>query len=82
MSKKKPEEYITDIQEACSALGWHIALSDANNVQGLVIGLASYLKDTVSQLDDGKEYEIWTSSGVDDIEGIEYDEDDSGSTLH
>jgi len=58
--KKQPEDYIIDIQEACSELGWDICIEDSNKVQGLVIGSGDYIKSVISQLENGIEYEIWS----------------------
>jgi hypothetical protein len=58
--KKEPEEYIIDIQEACSELGWDICIQDKNKVQGLVIGAEAYISEVIGQLEDGHDYEIWS----------------------
>lgn len=63
---KTPEEFVQDIQEACSKLGWHIAMNDSNStVQGLIIGNAEFLDNVVQDLSNGDEYSIFAKASAD-----------------
>ena len=55
---KSAEDYIYQIQEACAALGWVIAMNDENeHVQGLVIGTQEFVTELVENLNDS--FEVW-----------------------
>lgn len=59
--EKTPEDYVLDIQEACSHLGWHIGMKDGTKgISGLIVGSFKYLTKTIEQLEDGDEYDIWS----------------------
>lgn len=64
---KTPEDYVLDIQEACSHLGWHIGMKDGTKgISGLIVGSLGYLKKTIEQLEDGEEYDIWSKPASDE----------------
>jgi len=64
--KKKPEEYILEIQLACAKLGWNIGITNEDDLSGLIIGKTSFIKEVVSQLEEIEEYEIWSCPEKDD----------------
>jgi len=57
--KKTPEQLIIDIQMACQELGWQIAMENKDRVNGLLIGNPDYVEETLRELPNGEEYEIW-----------------------
>ena len=64
--KKRPEEYIHDIQKACAALGWCIAMNDTTEiVSGLIIGENRHVDGLLKNLENGHEYQIWQKAAED-----------------
>lgn len=58
--KKTPEEIVDDIQKACKALGWHIAMDESKpGILGLIIGQAGYVEKVVTELSDQENYSIY-----------------------
>lgn len=62
--EKSAEEIVVDIQNACAKLGWNIALIDADNVHGLIIGRNNYVANVISQLEE--DYDIYNYPGSED----------------
>jgi len=68
---KTPEDLIIDIQAACAELGWCIALKeDEDHVSGLVVGTLDYIKEILTGMEDGEDYEIWVHGGDADDEQL------------
>lgn len=57
------EEVLMKLKEICQALGWDMALNDADNkVTGMIIGKMDYIEKLINEDEDFYEYIIYSPS--------------------
>jgi hypothetical protein len=60
--KKTPEDLVNEIQEACSRLGWCIAMDDSEDtIVGLVVGKLQYVEEVLSQIEESDKYTVYAA---------------------
>lgn len=59
---KTAEQIVNDIQESCKLLGWNIAMNEGSpGINGLIIGLNSYVEHVIGHLPENETYAIYSS---------------------
>lgn len=71
MDKKSPEELLELIREACTQLGWDIAMDASDQaIDGIVIGRTPYVEDIVNQIETGDAYEIYSLTNNEQMDNL------------